>query len=446
MKQGGDVTLELEDIQSGVLRPRPNPYAAAYILFRIDDPRAGRELVGRIAAVVASAAHPSSPAADVDTWVSVALTHHGLRALGLPQRSLDSFAWELRQGMAARARALGDVGESAPERWERPLGTPDVHLVVAAVSPDAHRLESALSRARQVYGRMRGIEAIWRQDGHALSTGKEPFGYRDGISHPAVEGSGIPGTNPREAPLKAGEFVLGYPDENGSLPPMPWPEVLGRNGSYVAFRKLHQRVAAFRRYLAANATSPEEQERLAAKMMGRWRSGAPLALCPMHDDPAVGADPERNNDFLYGDDPIGYATPRGSHVRRANPRDASVAGVVRLHRMIRRGVAYGPELPEGALEDDRADRGLMFTFIGAHLGRQFEFVQSEWIEGGSFLDLGDVTDPIAGSNDGSGTFAIPRRPIPQKLKGLSRFVVMRGGEYAFMPGLRALRWIAELSP
>jgi Dyp-type peroxidase family len=224
---------------------------------------------------------------------------------------------------------------------------------------------------------------------------------------------------------------------------MPWPDVLGRNGSYVAFRKLHQRVAAFRRYLAENATSAEEQERLAAKMMGRWRSGAPLALCPVHDDPELGADVTRNNDFLYGDDPTGYRTPPGSHARRANPRDASVAGVVRLHRMIRRGTAYGRELPEGSLEDDCADRGLMFAFVGSHLGRQFEFVQSEWIEDASFLGLGDAKDPIAGSNEGAGTFGIPTWPIPRRLRGLSRFVVMRGGEYAFMPGLRALRWIAE---
>ncbi len=445
MNRGAAASLELDDIQSGVLRPRPSPYAAAYILFRFDDGRSGRELLGRIAAVVAAAAHPSSPAADADTWVSVALTHHGLRAVGLPQRSLDSFAWELRQGMAARARALGDVGESAPERWERPLGTPDVHVVLTAVSPDRARLESALARAHDAYRVIPGVEVVWRQDCHALSTCREPFGYRDGISHPAVEGSGIPGTNRHEPPLKAGEFVLGYPDETGSLPPMPWPDALGRNGTYVAFRKLHQRVAAFRRYLAANEATPEEQERLAAKMMGRWRSGAPLARCPLHDDPALGADPERNNDFLYGDDPIGYATPPGSHVRRANPRDAQVAGVARLHRMIRRGTAYGPELPEGVLEDDGADRGIMFAFVGAHLGRQFEFVQSEWINGGSFLGLADdVKDPIAGSNDGSGRFTVPTRPVPRRRSGLPPFVVMRGGEYAFMPSLRALRWIAEL--
>src|SRR6478736_4880020 len=132
--------LELDDIQSGVLRPRPAPYAATYLLFRIDDRAAGRALLGRLASVVASAAHPNSPAAD--TWVSVALTYRGLEALGVPQDSLASFAWELRQGMAGRAKALGDTGESAPEHWEKPLGTGEVHLVLVAVSPDQVELEA----------------------------------------------------------------------------------------------------------------------------------------------------------------------------------------------------------------------------------------------------------------------------------------------------------------
>lgn len=435
--------LELNDIQSGVLRPRPSPYAATYILMRIDDRRAGRELMRRLAGVVASAAHTTTPAA-ADTWVSVSLTYQGLRALGVPQDSLDSFAWEFQQGMAARAKALGDVGEASPENWERPLGTNDVHVVVTALSPDQQGLEAAIGRARAAFSDLPGVQPIWRQDCHALATEKEPFGFRDGIGHPAVEGSGIPGSNSKEEPFKAGEFVLGYLDETGAMPPMPRPEVLGRNGSYVVFRKLHQRVAAFRQYLKENAGSPDEQELLAAKMMGRWRSGAPLALSPTRDDPELGADGTRNNDFMYSDDTTGYKTPPGSHVRRANPRDAQVAGVVRLHRMIRRGTAYGPELPEGALEDDGVDRGLMFAFVGAHLGRQFEFVQSEWMNGGDFLGLGDVKDPIAGVQDAAGAYSFPRKPIPRMLRGLPQFVLTRGGEYCFMPSLRALRWLAEL--
>jgi Dyp-type peroxidase family len=441
MPESAGSLLELDDIQSGVLRPRPAPYVATYLVLRIDDRQAGRELMGRLSNVVASAAHPESPAAD--TWVSASLTFQGLVALGVPQESLDSFAWEFRQGMAARARQLGDTGESSPEHWEAPLGTPDVHVVITALSPDAQRLEAALERARKAIQELSGVALIWRQDCYALPGPSEHFGFRDGMSFPAIEGSGIPGTNPAQRPLKAGEFVLGYPDELGGTQ-MPWPEALGRNGTYVAFRKLYQRVALFRRFVKESSVSPDDEELLAAKMMGRWRSGAPLALCPVRDDPELGGDPLRNNAFLYGDDPIGFKTPLEAHIRRVNPRDSQVAGVVSLHRMIRRGTVYGPPLPEGVLEDDGVDRGFMFAFLGAHPGRQFEFVQTEWVNSGVFIGAGNARDPIAGSNDGDGDFTVPRRPLPRRLHGLPRFVVTRGGEYAFMPGLRAMRWLAAL--
>ncbi len=434
--------LELDDIQSGVLRPRPTPYAAAYVLFRIDEAEGGRELMRRIRPVVASAAHPESAAGD--TWVSVAVSFQGLKALGVPQASLDSFSPEFQQGMAARAKILGDTGESSPEHWEKPLGSADVHVVLTALAPDTERLESALTRARQAYHQVSGITAIWRQNCHVPPNEREAFGFKDGISHPAVQGSGIPGSNPHEPPLRPGEFVLGYPDEMGDVPAIPKPDVLGRNGSYVVFRKLHQRVAAFRQYLKANSSGPEDEELVAAKMMGRWRSGAPLALCPLHDDLELGVDPRRNNAFLFKeDDAIGYHTPCGSHIRRMNPRDADVAGVVRIHRMIRRGTSYGPPLPDGVLEDDGVERGLIFAFVGANLGRQFEFVQSEWMNDGSFFGGGTAKDPVSGSNSDGDAYSFPRRPLARRLTGLSRFVVTRGGEYCFLPGLRALGWLGE---
>ena len=436
--------LELDDIQSGVLRPRPSPFAATYIILRIDDRAAGRELMRRLSAVVASSAHPEGP--ERDTWVSVALTFQGLRALGVPAASLGTFPAPFKLGMAARAQRLGDVGESSPEHWEKPLGTSDVHAVLVAVSDDEARLKTALDRAQGALQQLPGVEAIWRQDCHVLKDEKEPFGFKDGISHPAIEGSGIPGTNPKEVPLRAGEFVLGYADEMSDSPAIPQPEVLGRNGSYVVFRKLHQRVAAFRRYLRENAADAADEELVAAKMMGRWRSGAPLALSPDADDPQIGVDPARNNDFLFkADDAIGYKTPLGSHIRRMNPRDADIAGVLRIHRMIRRGSGYGPALPEGVLEDDGADRGLMFAFVGANIGRQFEFVQSEWMNDGAFFGGGKERDPISGAADGEGTYNVPRRPIRRHLKGLSRFVTTRGGEYCFLPSLSALRWLSNLS-
>ncbi|AOR34382.1 peroxidase [Streptomyces fodineus] len=436
------VELELDDIQRGVLSPRPTPYAATYLAFRIDDRAHGRELMRRLSGAVTSVADSVSPLGE--TWVSAAVTCAGLRALGVPRSSLDTFAWEFRQGMRARAKALSDVGESGPEHWEAPLGTGDVHVVITAVAPDSPRLEAAVDRARPVYERLSGVTAIWRQDCCALPTETEHFGYRDGVSHPAVEGSGIPGSNRLEVPLRAGEFVLGYPDELGGVQ-TPQPTVLGRNGSYAVFRKLHQKVAEFRRYLRDNSTGPRDEELVAAKMMGRWRSGAPLALAPECDDPGLGADPYRRNAFLYErDDPAGFTTPGGCHIRRANPRDASVAGEVRLHRMIRRGAVYGPPLPDGALEDDGADRGLMFAFVGAHLGRQFEFVQSEWMNDGVFFGAGDARDPVTGSAEGGAGYTIPRRPLRRRLAPLPRFVVTRGGEYCFLPGLTALRWLGDL--
>jgi Dyp-type peroxidase family len=437
------VVLELDDIQSGALHGRPSPYVGVHILLRIDDRRAGREFLRGVIPALAPAANPAD--SDRQAWITAALTFQGLKALGVPHVSLDSFPPEFQQGMAARAAELGDVGESAPEHWERPFGTSDVHVAVSALAPDPARLEAVLAGARKAYEHLSGVSVIWRLDCHVLPTETEAFGFKDGISHPAVEGTGIPGTNPNEPPLKAGEFLLGYRDETGDFPPMPQPDVLGRNGTFVAFRKLHQRVAAFRQFLKANAPIADAEALLAAKMMGRWQSGAPLALCPMHDDPELGADPGRNNDFLFNaDDPKGLKTPPGSHIRRMNPRDSAIVGVPRLHRMIRRGTSYGPLLPAGVLEDDGADRGLAFVFVGAHLKRQFEFVQSEWVKDGVFFGAPGEKDPIAGPNEGDGQFTIPQQPIRRRLTGLPRFVVMRGGEYFFAPGLRALRWLAAL--
>jgi Dyp-type peroxidase family len=440
-----DLQLELADIQSGALHERPSPYVGTYLLLRIDDRAAGRELVRRLLPVVDSGRPSLDPSRDA--WVTVAFTYRGLEALGVPQDSLDSFAPEFRQGMAARAAELGDVGESGPENWEKPLGTPDVHLALAALSPDAARLEVVLERAYGALTELPGVEAIWRQDCYQLPTGRTSFGFKDGIGQPAVEGSGIPGPNPKERPIKAGEFILGYPDETGSLPPMPTPEALGRNGTYIVFRKLHTRVAAYRQYLRDKASSREEEARLGAKMVGRWQSGAPLALSPERDDPELGADRARNNNFLYRDDLRGFKCPAGAHARRANPRDAldhEMSVDVRLHRMIRRGTSYGPMLPEGVVEDDSVDRGIVFVFVGAHIKRQFEFVKTQWLNDGIFIGAPSEKDPLVGTNDGSGTFTFPNRPIRRRLQGLPPFVVTRGGEYCFAPGLRALRWLAEL--
>src|SRR3954453_11001571 len=402
--------LELDDIQSGALHERPSPYVGTYLLLRIDDPAAGRELVRRGHDLSDPGTPPPKPARDA--WITAAFTYNGLKALGVPQASLDSFAPEFREGMAARAALLGDVGESSPEHWERPLGTSEVHVALAALSPDEARLKPVVDRAIRAQKELAGVEGIWRQDCYQLPTGRTSFGFKDGIGQPAVEGSGREPTNPNEKPLKAGEIILGYPDETGELPPMPTPDVLGRNGTYVVVRKLHTKVAAYRQYLRAKAADRADEALLAAKMVGRWQSGAPLALSAESDDPLLGADAERNNVFLYADDARGLKCPLGAHARRANPRDAfdHDGGVdVRLHRMIRRGTSYGPMLPEGVLEDDGADRGIIFVFAGAHIGRQFEFVKTQWLNDGIFIGARSEKDPLAGPNEGSGRLTIPER-------------------------------------
>jgi Dyp-type peroxidase family len=222
---------------------------------------------------------------------------------------------------------------------------------------------------------------------------------------------------------------------------MPEPEVLGKNGSYVAYRKLAEHVGAFRDFLAQNAATPDEQELLAAKLMGRWRSGAPLVLAPERDDPALGADPQRTNDFDYGKmDPFGYACPIGAHIRRMNPRDTAPADM-RRRRIVRRGATYGPGLPEGA-PDDGADRGVA-TFAGcASLVRQFEILQRVWANDPTFQGLQNERDPLIGNQDGTFDMTIPRRPIKRRIHGLPAFTTVRGGAYLFLPGIRALRFLA----
>jgi Dyp-type peroxidase family len=341
---------------------------------------------------------------------------------------------------------LGDVGEDAPQNWEAPLGSPDVHIAVSALAPDEARLEAVFAKAREELKTMPGVEVIWRQDCHVPADKRNPFGFADGLSNPGIEGTPFLGTNPQELPTKAGEFFLGYPNEFGELTPMPMPEVLGRNGTFVAMAKYHMRVAAWRQYLRANATNTDDEERIAAKIVGRWPSGAPLSLAPDRDDPELGADRHRNNSFLYAaDDPRGLKCPMGSHARRMHPRDSEIIGVSRIHRVMRRGTAYGTMLPPGVMDDDGVDRGIVFLFVGADLERQFEFVKMEWVNEGIFIASKGEKDPLIGPNVGTGQFTIPQEPIRRRLKNMPAFVTNRGGEYFFAPGLRALRWLAELN-
>ena len=221
------------------------------------------------------------------------------------------------------------------------------------------------------------------------------------------------------------------------------PKFSPDNGSYVAYLRLEEHVGAFRDFLRQHGDTPEQQEWVAAKLMGRWRSGAPLVLSPDKDDPELGSDMQRNNNFDYGKmDPYGYGCPLGAHIRRMNPRDTAVN--VQRRKMIRRGGTYGPFLPEDK-PDDGIERGIA-AFVGcASLVRQFEFAMNVWTNDPNFHELGNERDPIFGTQDGTFDMTIPKRPIRKKIIGLPAFTTIRGGAYFFLPGIRALRYLSTLS-
>ena len=397
--------------------------------------------------------------------VNIGFTHEGLKALGLSERSLDSFPEAFRVGMRGRAPLVGDVGPHAPEHWEGGLGGPDIHAMAWIRTDSDEGREEAMRIIRAEMDATGGVELRFVQDTTALAEdgiGSEGqhFGFEDPISQPPIEGADTPsysGDGVLEEDgtwrsLKPGEFLLGYEDEmtaHGTHAPVP--RELRLNGTYLVFRKLYQDVAAFRQFLMTAAKSlygaddDYHQELVAAKMVGRWRSGCPLDLSPDKDDLAIAADPERRNDFTYAGDDQGLRCPLGSHLRRSNPRATPLtrATAVRRHRLIRRGVEYGPLLQEGALEDDGVDRGLINMFIQADIERQFEFVQNEWMKGGEFIGLDpDEQDPINGVGGDGSQMSVPGARLPFVFD-LPTFVTVKGGEYLFVPGLSALQGLIE---
>jgi Dyp-type peroxidase family len=303
--------------------------------------------------------------------------------------------------------------------------------------------------------------------------------------------------------IKAGEILLGYPNEYGKLPPSPIhdpdkgpPFDFGRNGSYLVFRQLQQNVPAFWHYIARatqrdNQTEAEHLKacvELASKMVGRWPRGSPLAT-NADAEPPPGARPETDpqsqdfDRFVYDDDPLGLKTPLGSHVRRSNPRDSLEPGphgkerlsaadslhVTRLHRVIRRGRPYGAPLvasmdphemlkrvaamtPEEILHppSDDTGRGLLFLCFNANIARQFEFIQQTWINNPKFVALYHDSDPLMGQrhpeelHEPADVFTVQAKPVRRRYTGLNSFVRVRGGGYFFMPGIAAVKYLAGL--
>ncbi|MRH93508.1 peroxidase [Nocardia sp. SYP-A9097] len=436
--------IELEDIQH-ILLTRTPAMTGRYEFLSFDDPAGGRAWLTELLDRVQSAADVRATMDSSERWITLAFTWRGLRALGVSEEALSTFPDEFREGMAARADILGDTGANHPDNWVGGLAGDDLHAIAILFARTDAEHQRSTAEHRKLVARCPGVRVLSFLDLNAtppFDYAHDHFGFRDRLSQPVIEGSGEEPTPGSGGPLKPGEFILGYPDEEGPPHTLPQPEVLSRNGTYMAYRRLQEHVGAFRNYLREHAETPDGQELLAAKLMGRWPSGAPLALAPDRDDPQLGADPMRNNDFNYKQmDPHGYAVPLGSHIRRLNPRDT--APNMHRRRMIRRGATYGPALPDDA-PDDGVDRGIAAFIICASLIRQFEFAQNVWINDKTFHELGNEHDPICGTQDGTLEFTIPKRPIRKVLAGLPAFTTLMGGAYFFLPGISALRYLATL--
>lgn len=467
--------LDLDDIQGFVLRRYPMP-VSRNILLAVGDPAAARAALGRLvngdeadALQVSSAASP--PAPDMPYRLYVGITWTGLVALEVPDRlpgvSFRSFP-SFVAGAPARAEGLGDRGPSAPDQWIPGFRNNEGHVLVSLYAPSRPQLEAHSTCLDAILAGDNAFRELWRGDGEALIekdergepvyVRKAHFGYRDAITEPTIKGG--PGPYPPESQEPCDPWLFVLMDEAPNYY-VPDPPELGRNGSFGVFRVEEQDVVGFENFLQSKKDRIDP-ELLAAKLMGRWRNGVPLAVSPDTDCPPDGMPPEKLNDFdyVYADgsgDYWGERTPIGAHIRRVNPRGQPIKGQSipggsnNDHRIVRRALPYGPTY-DPSEPYDGIERGLIGFFINSRIDNQFEFVLREWLN--SADAVGSVrldphsNDVIAGANDSSeSVFEIPQPhgAPPIRITDFRSFTHTRATAYCFLPSITALRCIAGLS-
>ena len=487
--------VDTADVQGLVARSYKTLLQACYVPVHLADPTnaaAARGWLGALAGRVTPATRSTAQVTEDGRALNVALTSAGVQALGLDATTMGTFAREFTEGMAEehRQRTLGDTGPVAPDTWAwGGPKNPTIHamLFLFAATPEGLR---ALVEEEAAHAAAAGATLGAALDSIMLDGDREHFGFHDGIGQPRVDGlKADADARSNEPRIPAGEVVLGYPNAYGQLPATPSVPVtpaarerlpvapadpydstlptrldLGKNGSYVVFRQYYQDVKAFWRFLDGAAGHDAERRKwLGARMVGRWPNGAPVEEHPDRE-PAT-FDPKTANEFMYGDDLHGERCPLGAHIRRSNPRDgmgptpAESLLVADRHRLLRRGRAYGAPLapswnPADILASDgEGDRGLHFICFNTDIGRQFEFVQNTWVNSMKFDGLYSDPDPMVAPHRDPGdpdthpeevsSFTIQRCPVRHRVNNIPRFVTTRGGAYLFMPGLKALRYLAD---
>jgi len=464
--------LERKDIQGILLSSYSHLYWAFYVLLQIKEPGAARRGLSAVIDKVTTAEGKEEGAS-----INIALTKTGLSKLGLDPTAIDTFPIAFLEGMSSdhRARILGDSGESAPSEWRWGGPDPDksIDILLMLFAPDEPAVEAQLQQARLLLP-ANGVVELATLAAQRYPDSKEHFGFADGIGQPVVAGSGREKRQRQRTghatEINAGEFILGYVNEYGIPSDSPTVDAakdphqllpdkmeggrdLGRNGTYLVFRQIAQNVADFWQFLDEatrqpnGQSNPEARDRLGAKFVGRYKSGAPLVETPDEDKPELA----NHNDFGYAQsDPHGFACPFGSHARRANPRDSigddpeEALKRARRHRLLRRGRSYGPRATD-PLVDDGQERGLHFICLNSDIERQFEFVQQTWLNNPVFAGLSGEVDPLVGDQQkGNAIMTIQSSPVRACVHNLRQFVTTKGGAYFFLPGIRALRYLSSL--
>jgi Dyp-type peroxidase family len=475
--------LETRDIQGLVARGYGHLPVGRFLLLEVADPALARSYLQGICDHVDTVF--ASPG---DVAIQVAFTHAGLAALGVPESALATFSREFIEGMddEVRAVSLGDEGDNDPRTWTWGRTWPEpprVHVLLLVYARNDNLLERrvAVERATLEAGAFRVVAA---KPATLLPDQKEHLGWKDGLSTPVLEGLGREKSS-WTGPIRPGEFVLGYLNEYDCYNESPTADPaddpanhliatrdgtakdLGRNGTYLVYREMTQDVLKLWEYLEASSKEPGADPvasaiALGAKMVGRWPEGAPIITSPDRHDPGKAKD----NSFTYWDDRGGLGCPLGAHIRRANPRDhlpsdrdrADSAEMVRKHQMLRRGRPFGRPLAPSMLprdflaqkgKPDGEVRGLHFICLVGHINRQFEFVQRAWIHSANFGALFKDGDPISaarrppGHENPNDEFTCPAIPLRRKYKRMPQFTRVVGGSYFFLPGIKALRFIAR---
>jgi deferrochelatase/peroxidase EfeB len=486
-RSGSRGPLELNDIQGFILRGYRMPMVRHFLL-TVGIPAEARKMLGRLVSGDESDAPQITTAEDwhvgfepgprdnpaalpprkPDYCLNLGITWPGLLALEIrdrvPTLSFKSFGAFIA-GAAERAKLVGDTGDSDPRHWIGGFGEGRDHVLITlhAMSPEA--MTSYSDRLSALFAEGGAFREIWRGDGTALMemqngqpvpTSKVHFGYTDGISMTTIRGGPERYPPDRQQPCEPWLFVLLNEAENYFVPE---PRELGLNGSFAVFKMIETDVVGFENYLQANKDRIDP-ELLAAKICGRWRNGIPLALSPETDSPSEGISPEQLNNFEYvnadgSGDPRGLRCPVGAHMRRINPRGQPVTGQGQpggsnnTHRLIRRGMPYGP-VYDPAQPYDGIERGLLGYFINSSIENQYEFVLGHWVHDSEFA--GSVRlhpkskDPMIGTQDpAESIFVIPRAngAPPIKITGFSSFTKTKAAAYCFLPSITAIKFIAN---